>query len=372
MCHLKPHTFLTFFLLVISTVTYAVSPSHDKASWKTIALLKQTAKSGKLMFGHQDDLMYGQSWTLSKDDHNYKQSDVYSTCGYYPTILGLDIGRIEIGGEMNLDRNLFSQMREAAIAHYTRGGILTISWHADNPITGGTAWDVSCDTVVMSILYDPVYNQKFLGWLDKCAAFFKSLKSKNGKLIPVIFRPFHEYNTNGFWWGGSTCTDKEYKELWKLTYTYLVKNHKLTNLIWAYSPYNVQDKAVFLCRYPGDKYVDILGYELYQTGAETSQAAVDRFVDDSGKGLTIADDIAIEHNKIVAFCEVGMPGVPYPTWWTECLYKSIHGRNCAYVLTWRNGYRSEDYYGPCEKSVSVSDFKKFSKNENCIFLNKER
>lgn len=34
MCHLKPHTFLTIFLLVISTVTYVVSPnpSHDKAS----------------------------------------------------------------------------------------------------------------------------------------------------------------------------------------------------------------------------------------------------------------------------------------------------------------------------------------------------
>lgn len=361
-----------FLILLFSTSIYADNPKHDKAAWKTLSLLKQTAKSGKVMFGHQDDLMYGQSWTLSKDDHDYKKSDIFSICGFYPAVLGLDIGRIELGGERNLDGNLFSQIREAAIVHYNRGGILTFSWHTDNPITGGTAWDVSCNNVVGSILHDPVYNHKFLGWLDLCAEFFKSLKSKNGKLIPIIFRPYHEYNTNGFWWGGSTCTDEEYIELWKLTYTYLVKNHKLTNLIWTYSPYNVQDKVVLLRRYPGDNFVDIIGYELYQIGAVTMQAGVNRFVDDSRKGLTITEEIAREHNKLVAFCEVGMPGVQYPNWWTECLYRSIHNRNFAYVLTWRNGYKSEDYCGPCEKSASVSDFKEFSKKDICVFLIQKR
>ena len=43
-------------------------------------------------------------------------------------------------------------MRLAAIKHHERGGIVTLSWHVRNPLTGGDAWDVSSDKAVASSL----------------------------------------------------------------------------------------------------------------------------------------------------------------------------------------------------------------------------
>ena len=42
--------------------------------------LESLIDEGKIMFGHQDDYMYGHSWKLADDAVEYTQSDVYATC----------------------------------------------------------------------------------------------------------------------------------------------------------------------------------------------------------------------------------------------------------------------------------------------------
>ncbi|WP_449436797.1 glycosyl hydrolase [Pedobacter steynii] len=39
----------------------------------------------------------------------------------------------------------------------------------------------------------------------------KSLKAADGNLVPVIFRPYHEFDGDWFWWGKSHCTTDEFK-----------------------------------------------------------------------------------------------------------------------------------------------------------------
>jgi mannan endo-1,4-beta-mannosidase len=86
--------------------------------------------------------------------------------------------------------------------------------------------------------------------------------------VPLIFRPLHEAqgndNDNGgtswFWWGdrGSAV----YTELWKLLYTELTDDYGLHNIIWEFNSYDYSTSASW---YPGDDYVDIVGYDKYNT-----------------------------------------------------------------------------------------------------------
>ena len=75
-------------------------------------------EQGKIMYGHQDDLMYGHSWKLADDATEYVQSDVYATCGRYPAVYGLDLGGIEMDWPANLDKNRFDHMRASIVAHH--------------------------------------------------------------------------------------------------------------------------------------------------------------------------------------------------------------------------------------------------------------
>ena len=86
--------------------------------------------------------------------------------------------------------------------------------------------------------------------------------------VPVIFRPFHEAEGNGgangegswFWW--SSAGADVYKQLWKMLYTELTETYGIHNLIWNYNSYVYSTSPLW---YPGDDYVDIVGYDKYNT-----------------------------------------------------------------------------------------------------------
>ena len=320
------------------------------------------------MFGHQDALMYGQSWWIDERDSLFERSDVYEVCGQYPYVLGLDLGRIEKGKGRNIDSCLFKQMKEAAIAHYKRGGIITISWHMDNPVTKNNSWDYTGGNVVNKILVDSLFRQQFFIWLDAGADFLNSLVDSKGHKIPVLFRPWHECNMDGFWWSGKSCTEEEYIQLWRLTFDYFVYKKKMFQLLWVYSPHDIKSEEELACRYPGDEYVDVIGYERYQLGAVTYKMGTERFVEGVGKGLDMTIDFSRQHKKIAAFTETGFPGIPYDKWWTEALGSAINKKRIAYVLVWRNGKSENYYFGPCMKSSSSSDFNQMIKVQKIKLL----
>ena len=263
----------------------------DSGANALLSKMQKTVNDGKIMYGHEDALLYGHSW-CSPDRQDYDRSDVKDVCGDHPAVLGLDLGGIEHGDSNNLDLQSFDSVRDAAAAHFGRGGHVTFSWHADNPLTGGDSWDVSSSDVVGSILPGGQKHDEFMIWLSNLASFFDSLRDASGRRIPVIFRPWHEHTGSWFWWGRNLCTAEQYKSLWIMTHDYLAGERGLKNLIWAYSPNTGVDAAGYMERYPGDEYVDIIGRDLY---GKTAEECAEEF-----KALT-----ALYGDRMIALTECG-------------------------------------------------------------------
>ena len=363
--NLKPIT-------IIAAVAALVSCGNSKEAAQTPAealldRLEGLVEDGKIMYGHQDDLMYGHSWKLAEDATEYDQSDVYATSGQYPAVYGLDLGGIEMGWKENLDKNNFDHMRASVIAHHKRGGIVTFSWHPRNPLTGGDAWDVTSDQVVASILPGGEKHDYFMTWLSNASDFLGSLKTDDGELIPVIWRPWHEHTGSWFWWGQRLCTTEQYKALWQMTYDYMVKERGLDNLVWAYSPGagELASAEVFGERYPGDEIIDLVGFDCY------CNTNYDRYAASMKNALDITKAFAQEHGKLMAVTETGHEGLKHSKWWTEVLYPIIKDYPVSYVLTWRNACddnMQHHFYAPFPGQESADDFKAFATLDKIMFL----
>jgi mannan endo-1,4-beta-mannosidase len=343
-------------------------PSDKAATTETIHLynnLKKLAAKG-FMFGHQDDLAYGVEWKY-KDG----RSDVRDVTGDYPAVYGWELGGIErTNNDVNIDAVPFKKMKQFIKQGYERGGVITLSWHADSPFGASKgAWDTTHGTIA-SILPGGVNHELYKSWLDKVADFIGSLKDNTGKAIPVLFRPFHEHTGNWFWWCKNASTSFEYTTLWRFTVYYLENNKKLHNILWVYNTSgDFKSKEEYLQRYPGDDVTDLLSFDAYQYGDPTKEKW---FETNTNKALTMVGDIAKEKNKPFALAETGYEAIPYANWWTETLMNAIGDNKISYVLVWRNhGYneymKKMHYYAPYKGQVSEQDFIKFYDLDRTLF-----
>lgn len=322
---------------------------------KTVKRLQNLMQRG-YMFGHQDDPFYGLTWQWERG-----RSDVLEAAGDYPAVMGFDLGGIEVGDEKNLDSVPFTRIREELLAHVKRGGIVTVSWHPRNPLTGGTAWDNSDSTVVRSILPGGPMYQKFLLWMKNVKTFLKSLTDDNERPVPIIFRPWHENNGSWFWWGEKLCTPQEYKSLWCMLQDYLL-SESMDNLVWSYSP-NLDGncpEAKFLERYPGEDRVDLIGLDAYQWGTEQD------YITQLNADLTMLSNYASTHNKLLALTECGIKNLPDPTWWTRVLKPQIDHYPLSYFLVWRNA--KHEYFGPAPGEKNALYFNEMIRNSNILML----
>ena len=316
------------------------------------------------MMGHQDDPFYGVTWegTYSGDSAEMGRSDVLETCGDYPAVMGFDLGGIEMADEKNLDSVPFARIHDELIAHHERGGIVTLSWHPRNPLTGGTAWDVSDTTVVKSILPEGSQHEKFKTWMQRVADFIGTLKTNDGQPVPVIFRPWHENNGSWFWWGQKLCSDEEFHGLWNMLQDYLVEERGFTNLLWSYSP-NLDggwNEERFLQRYPGNERVTLIGEDAYQWGTEED------FKTALKADLDFISAFAGKNNKLMAMTECGLQNMTDSTWWTRVLKPIMDQYPISYFLLWRN-YKKE-YFGPSPELPCATDFRQLYEADNTLFL----
>ena len=155
------------------------TPVRTPETENLLANLKKVSSRG-FMFGHHDDTNYGIGW------EGYEgRSDVKSVCGDYPAVISFDLGHLELGDTLSLDKVPFSKIRREILNQYKRGGLSSLSWHLRNPLTGGDSWDVSDTKVVKSILPGGANHEKFAGWVSKVSAFINSLQTEDGVKVPV-------------------------------------------------------------------------------------------------------------------------------------------------------------------------------------------
>ena len=339
--------------------------------------LKALGDSAVYLFGQHDATVYGIGWEAdyTNDSTVHTRSDVKSVCNDFPALLSFDLGHIELGDERNLDGVPFSRIRQEIFAHYDRGGMITLSWHLDNPLSGGSSWvddslrDVETHTVA-AILEGGEKHELFLTWLDRVADFLNSLETPYGVRIPILFRPWHEHTGSWFWWGQQHCTAEQYKALWQLTVSHL-KDKGVTNALYAYSPGTEPDgdEARYLERYPGDDIIDLVGLDCYCWAPEADTTQIANYAANLDRNLATVCAIAKQHHKAVALTETGYEGIKTDNWWTSTLAPVLSRHPVSYVLVWRNAHdKPGHFFAPYPGHPSTSDFIRFYNAPQTLFL----
>ncbi|MFZ1290069.1 MAG: glycosyl hydrolase [Melioribacteraceae bacterium] len=326
----------------------------SNATFGTVALfynLKNNPES-KIIFGHHHSTAYGIGWRGEID-----KSDVKDVTGSYPGVIGWDFADLNFNPEEQpnwLENNV--------IRAYDNGLINIFAWHLDNLVTGKNFYDTTI--VVKHILPGGSHHEIYKRELDRIAYFSKHIIGKDGKLIPIIFRPFHEFDGSWFWWGEHFCTPEEYIALWQFTIKYLRDEQKVKNILYAFSPdCKYTNEYDFLERYPGDEYVDIIGMDNYWDFTPLGEGLIA-----VKEKLKLVSKIAKERNKIAAFTETGLEKISDEKWWTDKLLKVIKNDsiNIAFVMVWRNAHL-DHFYVPFKNHPSSGNFIEFKNDPKIIF-----
>ncbi len=365
----KPH--ILFIFITLTSIIIVLHPGLEvkadgspglvdhKATKKTQALflnLKNIAGKG-ILVGHQDDLAYGVGW---KDQPG--RSDIKDVCGDYPAFFGWDVSKL---GQrpFNIDSVDFEKMKNWIKQGYRLGGVISISWHMDNPVTNGDSWDNT--PAIYSILPGGEHHADYKRKLDLFAEFLSELKVGLWTKIPIIFRPFHEHTGIWFWWGRGNTTAAEYKALWKFTVEYLRDVKKIHHILYAYSTDVFDSEEDYLEFYPGDEYVDIMAYDDYRNVRNPESRS------EFEKRLKMLTQLAESHEKIAALSETGLERIPVNDWFTNVLLKGIKEevipQKISYILLWRNANPGH-HYAPFRGHSSESDFLKFYQDPYTLFM----
>ncbi|MFA6060421.1 MAG: glycosyl hydrolase [Taibaiella sp.] len=319
-------------------------------------------KGDKILFGQHDDPVVGASRS-----RGVKGSDIYDIINDYPAIYGFDLGFLELGKEKNCSAESCDKIRTYIKEIYERGGIITLSWHLNNPVMPSeNVKSKLVKNTISSIFTDSLTKKRYNSWLDKVAGYISSLKSKKGISIPVLFRPFHENNGNWFWWGGINSSNEDYVKLWKYTVDYLRNVKKVHNIIYVYSTDKFSTSEAYFKKYPGDDYVDILGFDCYDGESNYPQ---NKMKGQLRSMIKILSGEAKKRKKLFALTETGFKQMPIADWWTNTLMASIKGTDISYVLLWGN-YNLKSYWSVFKGQKSEQDFKEFSKAPEMIFQSK--
>jgi hypothetical protein len=357
---MKRNSYQHFILCAILLVSVVNSWSQKNEITKPISEQLLEVRGKGILFGHQDDLAYGMGWKYVDGE-----SDVKRVSGDFPALFGWELGGIELGHVHNLDSVPFYRMRELALKAHHMGGINTFSWHPYSVIDGVDSWSTKTE-VVKHIISGGSHHEAFKKQLDKVADFFHNLKTKDGKQMPFIFRPWHEMDGTWFWWGSKQCSPQEFKELFKFTVDYLRKKG-LTEMLVAYSPDNkFNSLSEYYTWYPGDDYIDIMGMDNYGD-MKTKNGYLDAI-----KKLHIVIEAAKTKNKIAAFTETGLENVTDDQWYSKKLNRVLQDpiivKYLSYVMVWRND-ENVHFFFTYKGHSAEKDARKFLSQSNILLLN---
>ena len=208
--------------------------------------------------------------------YDMEMDHLMDVTGSLPAIRGTDFMHDDYQGAV-----------ERSLQWHRRKGLVSICWHTG---LAGLGYQECLDEKPdFEAIFTPGTREHELllrRWSDAADALAR-LQDEN---VPVLWRPFHEFNGGWFWWGKGGA--ENFVRLWRWMYDDFTRERQLNNLIWVLGYADSIDPAW----YPGDDVCDIAGSDTYK--GVTTHAASFRALESLCPG------------KPLAFHEVGvMPPV---------------------------------------------------------------
>jgi mannan endo-1,4-beta-mannosidase len=348
---------------------------------KLAAYLDAIGKTDSVLFGHQNDITH----KSGSAEAPLSNSDTKDMTGSIAAVMGIDALSLT-GNELEAAAwNDTLANRVAAVEAVTKeaagqGAIVTLSAHMPNfeiidqrvknsqagtadPSDSGSVGILSdghynfsgytpgtlTGDIVKRIMPGQDLNYLYTDYLDMIAAYGKSLEDDN---ISVMFRPFHEGTGSWFWWGRAFCDQESYKNIYKYTVEYLRDVKGVHNFLYVYGPSSdAESTADYALRYPGDDYVDMVGFDMYHQ----NPAAGDNFIAQLTTEMGIVQQFATEHSKLFAVTETGVAnpnsqaflktGNERKDWFNEVL-DAVAPTNASYFMVWANFGENTSFYTP--------------------------
>ena len=282
----------------------------NNSNLDTVLVDKNASKDAQKLMDYFANQIYGKhiisgimdcAWSDKID----MEAKVVKDTGKHPALKGFDF--INLTKEATKKEFNPDQVQKA-IEWWKSGGLVTFCWHWRDPSNPAPYAEFYTEKTDFRIPFnketktldtqskDFEYIKKDL---DTVAEYLDELQ-KNG--VVVLWRPMHEASGNWglygglgkawFWWGQSG--PEPFKELYKYMFNYFTNEKQLHNLIWVW---NGQHKQY----YPGDEYVDIIGWDPYKNSHSALSSLYEKTVrmsDDADKSQKL---VAISENDCVPY-----------------------------------------------------------------------
>lgn len=182
-------------------------------------------------------------------------------------------------------------------------------------------WPCGRETVQAGLRRAPSASPRewFRRELRDIASFLAQLTDERGQRIPVIIRYPHEMDGKWFWWGRNCCTPADYVGVCRLMADELRSAGVAGQVLFAYTPDRKwtslgaegDGQANYLSWYPGDGYVDIVGFDDYSIGAGATTDECDRRNAETLAKMRLLSAFADAHGKVAVISESGWAHVPW-------------------------------------------------------------
>lgn len=354
-----------------------------EATKNLYAYLKAVGESDSVIFGHQNDTHH----KAGTQGDGFSGSDTEDITGSIAGVVGIDT--LSLTGNEASTWDTPEAERIATVANITRaaaadGALITLSAHMPNfdvidqrvkayEASGGTAsgsdgvgyWMVGDDkqynfsgytpgtltgNVVSRIMPGQDLNYLYTDYLDLIADYAKEVAKDD---ITILFRPFHENTGSWFWWGAALCDEQAYINLYRYTVDYLKETKDVHNILYVYGPGSeAANAAEYGARYPGDAYVDMIGYDMYHSNPSQENEAA--YLNNIKSQNAILREFATAHDKLYAITETGVAdgsvalkrtGNEVKDWYMQLL-NALDDEGVSYFLVWANFSENGSFYTP--------------------------
>lgn len=361
-----------------------VDGNATEATKNLYAYLKAVGESDSVIFGHQNDTHH----KAGTAGDGFSTSDTEDVTGSIAGVVGIDT--LSLTGNEASDWNTPEAERIANVADITRkaaadGALITLSAHMPNfdvidqrvkayEASGGTLtgsdgvgyWTAAdgsrqynfsgytpgtlTGNVVTRIMPGQDLNYLYTDYLDLVADYANAVEEDG---ITILFRPFHENTGSWFWWGAALCDEQAYINLYRYTVDYLKETKGVHNILYVYGPGSeAANVAEYGARYPGDAYVDMIGYDMYHSNPSQENEAA--FLNNVKSQNAILREFATAHDKLYAITETGVAdgdialkrtGNDVKDWYMQLL-DNLDGEGVSYFLVWANFSENGSFYLP--------------------------